>query len=89
MSYLPALTGLDKKTIDESGIPLSKAVNMVKALLPKTAILVGQNIHKDVQWLGLQDGKDFHGMRDLGQLWRVRNEKYGGKFTYFSLQLSK
>ncbi len=86
VSYLPALTGLDKKTIDESGIPQSEAVARVKALLPKSAILVGQNIHKDVQWLGLQDGKDFQGMRDLGQLWRVRNENFGGKFTYFSLQ---
>jgi len=81
-SYLTALTGLTEELIEEKGIPLKEAVDKVKSLLPKEAVLVGQNILKDVQWLKLTEGQDFAGMRDLAGLWRVKNPKYRS-FTYF------
>jgi len=84
-SYLTGLTGLTKELIDEKGTPLEDAIKKVKSLLPKESVLVGQNILKDVHWLGLTEGKDFSGMRDLAGLWRVLNPAYG-KHTYFSLQ---
>ena len=52
--------------------------------MPKNAILVGQNIGKDVEWLGLKEGEDFAAMIDLAALLRVWNERYGS-FTYFGL----
>lgn len=32
---------------------------MLRQLLPPSATLVGQNIAKDVQWLGLKEGEHF------------------------------
>ena len=34
-------------------------VQLLKNVLPPTAVLVGQNIGQDVQWLQLKEGKDF------------------------------
>jgi hypothetical protein len=36
------------------GVALDVAVAHVRTALPPHAVLVGQNIAKDVQWLGLQ-----------------------------------
>lgn len=82
-SYLYKLTGLSEAKI-ANGISLDEGVRMVKAALPKDAILVGQNILMDVEWLGLKEGEDFAGMQDLAGLWRVYNTKYNN-FTYHSL----
>jgi phage terminase large subunit-like protein len=30
----------------------------------------------DVQWLGLEEGKDFGGLMDLAGLWRTFNPKF-------------
>eukprot|EP00467_Chlorarachnion_reptans_P022390 CAMPEP_0114532964 /NCGR_PEP_ID=MMETSP0109-20121206/26970_1 /TAXON_ID=29199 /ORGANISM="Chlorarachnion reptans, Strain CCCM449" /LENGTH=585 /DNA_ID=CAMNT_0001716111 /DNA_START=255 /DNA_END=2012 /DNA_ORIENTATION=- len=84
-SYLTGLTGLTKEIIDQKGVSFDDAINEIKRLLPSNAVLVGQNILKDVQWVGLIEGKDFQGMRDLAGLYRVYNQNYK-KYTYFSLQ---
>jgi len=83
-SYLTKLSGLTEELISK-GIELEKAKELLKANLPKNAILVGQNILQDVQWLDLKEGSDFGGMMDLSGIWRVYNEKYKG-YSYFSLQ---
>jgi len=75
-SYLTPLTGLTRELIDQHGVSLPEAVDLLKASLPKHAVLVGQNIAKDVQWLDLQEGVDFAGMLDLAGLWRVWNAQY-------------
>ena len=41
------------------GQPLAAAIATLKQHLPRTAILVGQGIGKDVEWLGLVEGQDF------------------------------
>jgi RNA exonuclease 4 len=46
-------------------------------------VLVGQNILKDVHWLGLKEGADFSGCQDLAGLYRVSNPKFRA-FTIFS-----
>ena len=45
--------------IDHSGMALQEAIAILRQYLPKYAILVGQNIGKDVEWLGLKEGVDF------------------------------
>mmetsp|Transcript_34855 Transcript_34855/g.87358 ORF Transcript_34855/g.87358 Transcript_34855/m.87358 type:complete len:231 (-) Transcript_34855:247-939(-) len=75
-SYLTPLTGLTADVIAEHGVSLDVAVGYVRSALPPHAILVGQNIAKDVQWLGLEEGKDFTSMVDLAGVWRVWNPKF-------------
>jgi DNA polymerase III epsilon subunit-like protein len=82
-SYLTALTSLDAAKID-GGVSLADAVAQVRKVLPKNAVLVGQNILKDVSWLNLSEGVDFAGMWDLAGLWRVFNSKFG-TYSMFSL----
>lgn len=83
-SYLEPLTGLSKELLDKHGVPLEQAMQKLRENLPKNAVLVGQNIGKDVEWLQLKEGEDFAGMIDLAVLIRVWNPKYGS-YTYFGL----
>lgn len=76
VSYLTPLTGVSKELLDQKGVPLEEAIAMLKSLLPKDAILVGQNIGKDVEWLQLKQGVDFESMMDLAGLYRTWNDKY-------------
>lgn len=80
-SYLPDLTGLTKEKLDK-GIPLDNALKILTAALPSNCILVGQNILKDVQWLGLVEGTHFREMRDLAGLYRAYNAQYGNYSMY-------
>ena len=45
---------LTKELLEASGIPLQHAIATLRQCLPRHAILVGQNIAKDVQWLNLR-----------------------------------
>lgn len=76
VSYLTPLTSLTSEIINTHGIPLADAVRMLKAHLPRHSVLVGQNIRRDVEWLGLKEGVDFDSMQDLAGLYRVWNTKY-------------
>ncbi len=55
----------------------------LRAHLSPNAILVGQNILKDIQWLQLAEGVDFHSVIDLAGLFRVWNPSRG-EYTSFS-----
>lgn len=55
----------------------------LRAHLSPNAILVGQSIHKDVQWLQLAEGVDYHSLIDLSGLFRVWNPARG-EYTNFS-----
>lgn len=83
-SYLSPLTGLNAEMLNQYGLEASHALALLRQHLPKDACLVGQNIGKDVSWLGLREGVDFGSMVDLAGLFRVWNEKYRS-FTYFGL----
>jgi RNA exonuclease 4 len=56
---------------------------LLRAHLPPSAILVGQNILKDVQWLQLAEGVDYFSLIDLSALFRVWNPMRG-EYTSFS-----
>jgi RNA exonuclease 4 len=71
VSYLTALTGITKELMDQYGQPLADTLVTLRAHLPPNAILVGQNIKKDVEWLQLVEGLDFASMIDLAALFRL------------------
>lgn len=76
VSYLTPLTGLTPELLERHGMPLEQAVGVLTQALPASAVLVGQNIAKDVQWLGLKEGQHYLQMMDLTGLFRVWNPKY-------------
>jgi RNA exonuclease 4 len=82
VSYLTALTGLTAELVEQEGVPVETAVAQLKACLPTTAILVGQNILQDVQWLGLKEGTDYASCMDLAGLYRVWNMRYNSWSVY-------
>lgn len=69
-SYLTELTGITKELIEQYGLPIADALMALRAHLPPNAVLVGQNIKKDVDWLQLVEGLDFASMIDLAALFR-------------------
>jgi len=81
-SYLTPLTGLTAERCEAEGVPLQEALATLRANLPPAAILVGQNINKDVEWLGLVEGEDYAMQVDLAALLKVWNPRFG-KHTYF------
>jgi DNA polymerase III epsilon subunit-like protein len=82
-SYLTPLTGVDANLLEEQGLSLEEAMKKLRAALPQGSVLVGQNIAKDVEWLGLVEGQDFASMIDLAALLRAWNPRFGG-YTYFA-----
>lgn len=80
VSYLTPLTGLTEVLLRDRGLPLAKALVAVRSILPRNAVLIGQNIRQDVMWLDLKEGVDFEGMQDLQGLYRVWNSKVGIMF---------
>ena len=83
MSYFTKLTGLTENIIEEHGQSFADALVTLRSHLPPNAILVGQNIKKDVEWLQLVEGLDFASMIDLAALFRVWNHERQ-QYTNFS-----
>ena len=75
-SYLTPLNGLTQPIIDTYGMPLEQAVAVLRQFLPPTATIVGQNIRKDIEWLGLVEGKDYGSLVDLAGVYRIWNPQY-------------
>jgi RNA exonuclease 4 len=59
------------------------ALAALRANIPPSAILVGQNILKDVQWLQLAEGVDYFSLVDISALFRVWSPTRG-EYTTFS-----
>jgi len=83
-SYLHPLTSLTPKLLNTNGFELDKAVEIIRGMLPKDAVLVGQNITMDLQWLGLVQGQDFASLVDLRDVWRRWAPQYNS-YTHYSL----
>jgi RNA exonuclease 4 len=64
-------------------LDLADALASLRAHIPPNAILVGQNILKDVQWLQLAEGVDYFQLIDISALFRVWNASRG-EYTTFS-----
>ncbi len=85
VSYLEPLTSLTPSLLRQYGYPLEKAVTIIRSELPSNAVLVGQNITMDLQWLGLVRGVDFASFIDLRDLWRTWSPQYKS-YTHYSLR---
>eukprot|EP01032_Pedospumella_encystans_P011797 gene11797-13692_t len=83
LSHIYELTGLTKEILDQHGLPLAEAMAYLRSHLSPNAILVGQSIQKDVQWLQLAEGVDYHSLIDLSGLFRVWNPARN-EYTNFS-----
>jgi RNA exonuclease 4 len=83
VSYLTALTGITKEVLEANAESFDDATATLRKNLPTNSILVGYNILKDVQWLGLVEGVDFSHLIDLSALFRVWNVQRH-EFTGFS-----
>jgi RNA exonuclease 4 len=88
-SYMTPLTGLTRELLDERGVPLEEALAQLRIQLPRDAVLVGQGIANDVQWLGLVEGEDFGCMLDLAALWRVWNHNFQSWSIFSQEHLAK
>ncbi len=55
----------------------------MRSYLSPCSILVGQSIKKDIHWLQLAQGVDYHSVLDLSELFRVWNPSRG-TYTSFS-----
>jgi len=82
-SYLPAITGLSEREC-AAGVSEEEVREAFKRVIPPSAVLVGQNILKDVQWLRLEEGADFSSMLDLAGLFATRHPQFKS-LTFFSL----
>eukprot|EP00562_Extubocellulus_spinifer_P032654 CAMPEP_0178729234 /NCGR_PEP_ID=MMETSP0699-20121125/28856_1 /TAXON_ID=265572 /ORGANISM="Extubocellulus spinifer, Strain CCMP396" /LENGTH=441 /DNA_ID=CAMNT_0020381137 /DNA_START=2671 /DNA_END=3996 /DNA_ORIENTATION=+ len=76
VSYLTPLTGLTREGCE---VPTNKTLEEISELirdkLPKDAILVGQSIHHDIEWLDLVKGVDYGDYVDLADIFRQRIPK--------------
>jgi hypothetical protein len=54
----------------------------LRAAIPPTAILIGQNILKDIEWLQLTEGVDYFSLIDIAGLFRIWNPTRG-EYTSF------
>jgi hypothetical protein len=84
VSYLTPLTGLQPGSL-EAAEPLSAVRARVLALLPPNALIVGQAIHKDLEWLDLRKGVHYAEHFDIGTLFRVQYPRTG-RVRCFSLR---
>jgi len=76
VSYLTPLTGLTADMCQkESNKSLEEIVAMVREKLPENGVLVGQSILHDIEWLGLEQGKDFRDYIDISVIFRQRVPK--------------
>lgn len=76
VSCLTPLTGLTLELLDQRGISLEEGLQTLRQYLPSDAVLVGQGINQDVQWLSLHEGRDYKSMVDLAGLFRVWNPRF-------------
>jgi hypothetical protein len=85
LSYMTAITGVTREEAQQYGRPFEECVAALRSLLAQApgAVIVGQNISKDIQWLGLKEGEDFASLLDLSALFRVWNSTRGS-WTIFS-----
>ena len=83
VSYLTPLTGVRKGDLD-NGERLDNVIVEVKALLGRDVTLVGQGVQSDIEWLKLQQGRDFADTVDLGKFFETYNPKYRN-YSHFSL----
>jgi len=77
VSYMTPWTRISKKKDLEDGMSLEQATKLLKSKLPSNAILVGQRIIGDIEWMNLSQSKDFQESVDLAEVFKSWHPKYG------------
>ena len=89
-SYLEKLTGLSKELCEERGVTFHEALRGLREKLPKNAILVGQGIGHDLEWLQLREGEDYAASFDIADIFKLRLKDKEGvphpRYRLFSLR---
>ena len=76
-SYLTPLTGIRPTDYwNNEGSPLQEVQKELKKRIPGDAVLVGQRIQTDIDWMGLKQGTDFDDHVDLAEIFCSYNEKF-------------
>eukprot|EP00731_Ephydatia_muelleri_P014903 Em0008g623a len=83
VSYLTPLTGVRPGDLT-SAPSYEEVVREVKALLGRDAVLVGQSVKSDIEWMQLEQGRDYSSTVELGDLFKTYNPRYGNH-SYFTL----
>mmetsp|Transcript_27973 Transcript_27973/g.85831 ORF Transcript_27973/g.85831 Transcript_27973/m.85831 type:complete len:374 (-) Transcript_27973:311-1432(-) len=83
VSYLSPLTGVTKDLVDQRGVSIEEAIASLRAVLPKNAVVVGQNVSQDATWLNISAPNDFASLLDVAALFRVFDATKK-KWTYFA-----
>ncbi len=81
VSYLTPLTGVKEGDLD-SGQDIEDVICQVKALLGPDVILVGQMVQNQVQWLCLEEGKDYCDVVELSEMFKTYNPRYRNYTRY-------
>ena len=70
VSYLTPVSGLRASDFSDASncLDLTSAIELLKQHLPKEAILVGQNICHDIEWMRLTKGTDFQDSVDISEV---------------------
>ena len=86
-SYLTPLTGITAKDLDDAD-SLDVVRGELKQVLPKDAIVVGQSIQHDIDWISLVKGEDFADAYDISSLFAtmVSNQNGRSRVIRFSLR---
>ncbi len=82
-SYLTPLTGLVPGSL-VGAPPLHDVLQELRGIFAENSILVGQNITKDIEWLGLEKSMDFLTYVDTGKMFGYTRRN--GSVRYFSLR---
>jgi len=83
VSLLTPLTGLQPGSLDNAGTFEEVRKDLLK-ILPKNALLIGQAIDHDINWMQLKEGTDFYSSFDVGKMFRVFSRTK--RHRYFSLR---
>lgn len=76
VSYLTGLTGLTREGCEgETSKSIEDISALIRTTLPKDAVLVGQSIEHDIEWLGLEEGVDYRAYVDLADIFANRIPK--------------
>ena len=86
VSYLTPVSGLRASDFGDASncLDIKSAIELLKQYLPKEAILVGQKIGHDIEWMRLTKGTDFQDSVDISEVFKGWNSKYQ-HMTYHSL----
>ena len=76
-SYLTPLSGIRPTDYSNNRSSLLQEVQKeLKSKIPRNAVLVGQRIESDIDWMGLKQGTDFANHVDLAEIFCSYNQKF-------------